>query len=100
MGVPWAARDLIERHYTEMYRYAFAMLRGEQAAEDAVQDAFERALTALGMYPEERIRAMMLRAWLYARRIQPENRHSFPSVGEATAAGFRTCKVCRPVAAA
>jgi hypothetical protein len=54
-----AARDLVERHYTGLYRYAFAMLRGEQeAVEDAVQDAFERALRALGMYPEERIRAM------------------------------------------
>src|SRR3712207_1446182 len=41
------------------------MLRSKQAAEDAVQDAFERALTALGRYPEERIRTMMLRAWLY-----------------------------------
>jgi hypothetical protein len=84
-----AARDLVERHYTGLFRYAFAMLRGEQeAVEDAVQDAFERALRALGMYPEERIRAMV-HAWLYARRIQPEDRHSFPSVGEATAAGFR-----------
>jgi RNA polymerase sigma-70 factor, ECF subfamily len=64
-GDPWAARDLIEQHYAALYRYAFAMLRSKQAAEDAVQDAFERALTALGRYPEERIRAMLLRAWLY-----------------------------------
>jgi RNA polymerase sigma-70 factor (ECF subfamily) len=64
-GDPWAVRDLVERHYAGLYRYAFAMLRSEQAAEDAVQDAFERALTALGRYPEERIRVMTLRAWLY-----------------------------------
>ncbi len=64
-GDPWAARDLVEQHYAGLYRYAFAMLRSKQAAEDAVQDAFERALTALGRYPEERIRTMMLRAWLY-----------------------------------
>ena len=64
-GDPWAVRDLVERHYAGLYRYAFAMLRSKQAAEDAVQDAFERALMALGRYPEERIRAMMLRAWLY-----------------------------------
>ena len=64
-GDPWAARDLVERHYAGLYRYAFAMLRSKQAAEDTVQDTFERALTALGRYPEERIRAMMLRAWLY-----------------------------------
>ncbi len=64
-GDPRAVRDLVERHYAGLYRFAFAMLRSKQAAEDAVQDAFERALTALGRYPEERIRAMMLRAWLY-----------------------------------
>jgi len=56
---------LVEQHYAGLYRYAFAMLRSKQAAEDAVQDAFERALTVLGRYPEERIRAMLLRAWLY-----------------------------------
>jgi RNA polymerase sigma-70 factor (ECF subfamily) len=60
-----AFRDLVEWHYAGLYRYAFAMLRSNHAAEDAVQDAFERALMALGRYPEERIRAMMLRAWLY-----------------------------------
>jgi RNA polymerase sigma-70 factor, ECF subfamily len=64
-GDPWAARNLVGQHYAGLYRYAFAMLRSKQAAEDAVQDAFERALKALGRYPEERIRAMMLRAWLY-----------------------------------
>ena len=64
-GDPRAARDLVEGHYARLYRYAFAMLRGEQDAEDAVQDAFERALTTLGRYPEERIRAKMLRAWMY-----------------------------------
>lgn len=65
MGNPWAVRDLVERHYARLYRYAFAVLRGEQAAEDAAQGAFERALTALGRYSEERLRAMMFRAWLY-----------------------------------
>ena len=35
-----------------------------------------------------------------ARRIQPENRLPFRSVREATEAGYRPCKVCRPVAAA
>ena len=55
----------MDRHYTEMYRYAFSMLRDERAAEDAVQDAFERALAALGRYHEGRLRAMRLRPWLY-----------------------------------
>jgi O-6-methylguanine DNA methyltransferase len=35
-----------------------------------------------------------------ARRIQPENRRPFRSLGAATDAGYRPCKVCRPVAAA
>ena len=64
-GDPAAPRNLVERHYAELYRYAFALLREERAAEDAVQDAFERAFSALGRYPEERLRNMMLRPWLY-----------------------------------
>jgi RNA polymerase sigma-70 factor (ECF subfamily) len=64
-GDPEAPRDLVERHYAELYRYAFTVLRDGQAAEDAVQDAFERALAALGRYPEGRLRAMRLRPWLY-----------------------------------
>ena len=64
-GDPRAPRELVERHQTELYRYAFAMLRDREAAEDAVQDAFERALAALGRYPEERLRGIRLRAWLY-----------------------------------
>jgi RNA polymerase sigma-70 factor (ECF subfamily) len=64
-GDPLAPRDLVERHYAELYRYAFSVLQDEQGAEDAVQDAFERALGALGGYPEERLRAMRLRPWMY-----------------------------------
>ena len=64
-GDPQAPRELVERHQTELYRYAFAVLRDREAAEDAVQAAFERALSALGRYPEERLRGMRLRAWLY-----------------------------------
>ena len=41
------------------------MLRDKRAAEDAVQDAFERALGALGRYPEGRLRNMKLRPWMY-----------------------------------
>lgn len=35
-----------------------------------------------------------------ARRIKPENRRPFRSMSAAVDAGFRPCKVCRPVAAA
>lgn len=64
-GDPLASRDLVRLHYGGLYRYAFAMLREAGAAEDAVHDAFERAFRALGSYPEERLRAMTLRPWLY-----------------------------------
>jgi RNA polymerase sigma-70 factor, ECF subfamily len=64
-GDPLAPQDLVERHYAELYRYAYSVLRDERAAEDAVQDAFVRALGALGGYPEERLRAMRLRPWMY-----------------------------------
>src|ERR687886_2179947 len=64
-GDPRAPREVIERHHAELYRYASAMLRNASVAEDAVQEAFERAFVALGKYPEERIRVLALRAWLY-----------------------------------
>ena len=60
-----APREVVERHHAELYRYASAMLRNAPIAEDAVQEAFERAFVALGKYPEERIRVLALRAWLY-----------------------------------
>lgn len=64
-GDPNAPRDLVQEHYAGLYRYAFAMLRDGGAAEDAVHDAFVNALEALAKYPEERIRGMRLRPWLY-----------------------------------
>jgi RNA polymerase sigma-70 factor, ECF subfamily len=64
-GDPLAPKALVERHYRELYRYAFSVLREERSAEDAVQDAFERAFSALGRYSEERLRAMRLRPWMY-----------------------------------
>jgi RNA polymerase sigma-70 factor, ECF subfamily len=60
-----APRQLVERHHAELYRYALALLRDASAAEDIVQDAFERAFAALGKYPEDRIKALSVRPWLY-----------------------------------
>jgi len=60
-----APRQLVERHHAELYRYALALLRDASAAEDVVQDAFERAFAALGKYSEDRIKALSVRAWLY-----------------------------------
>jgi RNA polymerase sigma-70 factor, ECF subfamily len=64
-GDPGAPRELVERHHTELYRYTRALMRDGPAAEDAVQDAFDRAFTALGKYPKERIESLSLRPWLY-----------------------------------
>src|ERR687897_2816044 len=91
-GDPLAPKALVERHYRELYRYAFSVLREERAAEDAVQDAFERAFAALGRYSEERLRAMRLRPWMYritlnvARNRLRERREE--PVEEISSAGF------------
>ena len=64
-GDPSAPQDLVRIHYGELYRYALAMLRDRPAAEDAVQAALEKALVALGGYPEARMRDLAPRPWLY-----------------------------------
>jgi RNA polymerase sigma-70 factor, ECF subfamily len=64
-GDPGAPEELVERHHAELYRYARALLRDTPAAEDAVQDAFERVFVALGKYSLERIETLTLRPWLY-----------------------------------
>jgi RNA polymerase sigma-70 factor, ECF subfamily len=91
-GDPLAPRDLVERHYAELYRYAFSVLRDERAAEDAVQDAFVRALGALGGYPEERLRAMRLRPWMYritlnVARNRLRQRRELPVEGDFAGGG-------------
>ena len=64
-GDPRAPRELVERHHTELFRYARSLLRDGSAAEDAVQETFEKAFAALGRYPRERIETLSLRPWLY-----------------------------------
>ena len=64
-GDPGAPRELVERHHAELYRYARTLMRDAPAAEDAVQEAFERAFAALGKYPQKRIETLSLRPWLY-----------------------------------
>lgn len=48
-----------------MYGFAMRLTGSRQDAEEAVQDAFVRAYRALTHYPEDRIRALRLRPWLY-----------------------------------
>lgn len=64
-GDPAAPGEMVGRHHAELLRYATALLRDPVPAEDAVQEAFSRALDALGRYPEGRVRALALRAWLF-----------------------------------
>jgi RNA polymerase sigma-70 factor, ECF subfamily len=91
-GDPLAPKALVERHYRELYRYAFSVLREERSAEDAVQDAFERAFSALGRYSEERLRAMKLRPWMYkitlnVARNRLRRRREIPVEGPSVAGG-------------
>ena len=64
-GDPAAPREMVELYRAELLRYATALLGDAVAAEDAAQEAFGRAFDALGRYPDGRIRALSLRAWLY-----------------------------------
>ena len=83
-GDPDAPGELVERHHSELCRYARALLRDAPAAEDAVQTAFERAFVALGKYSEERIEALSLRPWLYrivlnvVRNVWRDSRREVP----------------------
>ena len=64
-GDPAAPGEMVGRHRAELVRYATALLRDPATAEDAVQEAFSKALDALGRYPEGRVRGLALRAWLH-----------------------------------
>lgn len=53
---------LLERHIPALRRYAWALLRDREAADDLVQDALERAVARWAL----RRRDGDLRAWLFA----------------------------------
>ncbi len=97
-GDPGAPGKLVERHHPELYRYARALMRDGPAAEDAVQEAFERAFAALGKYPKERIETLSLRPWLYritlnvVRNVWRDDRREMPvaETPEAIDGRFRT----------
>jgi len=60
-----AFESLVILHQDRLYGLARHLLGDAHAAEEAAQDAFVRAYRALKGYPRERIRALMLRPWLY-----------------------------------
>ena len=56
-----AFRVLVERHQARAYRLALRILRSEEAARDAVQEAFVKAYTSLGRFEER----SSFYTWLY-----------------------------------
>ena len=74
-GDPAAPGEMVGRHRAELVRYATALLRDAATAEDAVQEAFSKALDALGRYPEERVRDLALRAWLFRITLNVVRNH-------------------------
>lgn len=60
-GDPDAFRVLVERYQGRAYRLALRILRNEESARDAVQEAFVKAYTSLGRFEER----SSFFTWLY-----------------------------------
>lgn len=56
---------LVSEYGSQLYAFALRLTESASDAEDITQIAFERAYIALSDYPEERIRTLKLRPWLY-----------------------------------
>lgn len=56
---------LVLTYQDRLYAFALRFCGNREDAEEVAQDAFVRAYRALKTYPEERVRALALRAWLY-----------------------------------
>jgi RNA polymerase sigma-70 factor (ECF subfamily) len=56
---------LVATFQDQLYAFALRLAGNPHDAEEIVADAFVRAYQALGHYPAERIRALLLRPWLY-----------------------------------
>ena len=57
--------QLMLAYQHQLYAFALRQLGNQHDAQDIVQEAFLRAYHALKSYPEQRIRALQLRQWLY-----------------------------------
>jgi RNA polymerase sigma-70 factor (ECF subfamily) len=57
--------DLVMTFQDQLYAFALRLTDNPHDAEEIVADAFVRAYQALDRYPAERIRALLLRPWLY-----------------------------------
>ena len=56
---------LVLRYASQLYVFALRWIGNPTDAEDIVQSAFERAFITLDNYPDQLIRALNLRPWLY-----------------------------------
>ncbi len=57
--------ELVRVYQDRLFSFALRLTGNREDAEEAAQDAFVKAYRALSGYPAERIRGMVLRAWLY-----------------------------------
>jgi RNA polymerase sigma-70 factor (ECF subfamily) len=85
---------LVTEFGPQLYIFAVRLTGSSSDAEDVVQTMFERAYLALSDYPEERIRALKLRPWLYkitlnvARNYISRSRLQAISLDESLAEGI------------
>jgi len=79
---------LVLEYQDRLYSFAMRLSGNPADAEEIAQDAFVRAYRAMKTYPEERIRALSLKAWLYritlnvARNRMRGKRHAHASLDE------------------
>ena len=60
-----AFESLVRAFQDRLFSFALRLCGNREDAEEVAQDSFVRAYRALKTYPEERIRALSLQAWLY-----------------------------------
>ena len=63
-----AFESLVRTFQDRLFSFALRLCGNREDAEEVAQDSFVRAYRALKTYPEERIRALSLQAWLYRIR--------------------------------
>ncbi|HEV8117275.1 MAG TPA: sigma-70 family RNA polymerase sigma factor [Thermoanaerobaculia bacterium] len=88
-----AFERLVLEYQDRLYSFAMRLSGNAADAEEIAQDAFVRAYRAMKTYPQERIRALSLKAWLYritlnvARNRMRGKRHAHASLDERDSEG-------------
>jgi RNA polymerase sigma factor (sigma-70 family) len=57
--------DLVEALHGPVFSGAFRLTHNRQDAEDVTQETFVRAYRALGRYPDDQVRGLRLRPWVW-----------------------------------